>query len=95
MQRDRDVNRWGTPETVLPRAHPNASTDGDAAEDGRLTSKVSWRSGRNHGAGPPILCTKSKLMDVVRATTGTARARSRGSNYAIRRGMPIALPFAL
>jgi hypothetical protein len=23
MQRDRDVNRWGNPGTVLPRDHPN------------------------------------------------------------------------
>ncbi len=36
MQRDRAVNNRETPGTVMPRAHPNAGTDGDAAENGSL-----------------------------------------------------------
>jgi hypothetical protein len=36
MERERDVNKSGTPGTILPRAHPNAGTDGDVAENAPL-----------------------------------------------------------
>ena len=53
MQRDRAVNNRETPGTVMPRAHPNAGTDGDAAENAPLTSRVSRRSGMHPRLRPP------------------------------------------
>jgi len=41
MQRDRTVNKSARPlGTFLSRAHPNGGADGDAAENGPLTSRV-------------------------------------------------------
>jgi hypothetical protein len=56
MERERDVNKSGTPGIVLPRAHPNAGTDGDVAENAlwnRMASRVSRRSGTHPRLGPP------------------------------------------
>ena len=94
MQRDRDVNNRETPGTVLPRAHPNAGTDGDAAENGPLTSRVSRRSGTQPTA--PAAKFIYEIETYGRRQSGDPNStRSRESNYALRRGMPIALPFAL
>jgi len=46
-----------TPGTVLPRSHPNAGTDGDAAENIPLEAfdfeSKPGEAGCTHGSGPP------------------------------------------